>query len=382
MIIFGLPAGYFYMKNRKLFYKDLSGLRFVGMISIFTYIIIYISTTQEDSRFSKELLSFSATLKNTGISIFFMISSFLITAHGLREYKYLSEFALLKFYYRRLLRLLPTLIFALTFYFIVHPLMVDFLNLTPISEDSPIYNLLFFPSTHQNLTREVLIYLYFIYGVFVIAQFYIIWGIVLKYLRTYIFHLSILLIFIGIIFKYMSTIGSYSAYMYLPFYFYEIGIGAITAILVRGDSSIIPSVKAMSSTWISLIYFSGISFALIVYILSDSTILALLAKLCLYTLFAFYILEQTYAKHSPIKLRNSPFMIQLGNLSYSFTLFAPILSIVILIALESTEISLNSKFTILIYPIACFAITWVISYFFHHSIDRFFAQIRKEYRPI
>lgn len=352
------------------------------MISIFFYVITYILTTNKSSELSKELLSFSATLKNTGISIFFIISSFLITAHGLREYKYLSSFALLKFYFRRLLRLLPTLILALSFYFIVHPLMIYFLNLTPISGDNAFYSLIFFPRTHQNLTGEILIYLYFIYGVFVVSQFYILWGLVLKFLKSYILHVSILLICIGIIFKYVGTVGYFSAYMYLPFYFYEIGIGAITAILVRGDSFVIPAIKTMSSSIIGLIYFSVISFTLLVFILSDFTPLALLAKLFLYLLFSFFILEQTYAKHSPLKLRNSPFMIQLGNLSYSFTLFAPILSITILIALESTEIKLDSKFTILLYPIACFVSTWIISYFFHHFIDRFFTQIRKEYRAI
>ncbi|MFK8037000.1 MAG: acyltransferase family protein [Crocinitomicaceae bacterium] len=370
------------MKIRKLFYKDLSGLRFVGMICIFTYVITYILTTQNSSNFSKELLLFSSTLKNTGISIFLIISSFLITALGLREYKYFSKFSLLKFYYRRGLRLFPALCLALIFYFVVHPLLIYFLNLTPISDENQFYNLFFLPSSYQNLTREVLIYLYFIYGIFVIIQYYLIWGVVLKYLNKYLMFISILFVIIGITFKYADTISSFSTYMYLPFYFYEIGIGAITAILVRGNSSIINVIKTTSSSVIGFIYFSGISIALLVYIVSDSSLISLLTKLYSCLIFSFYIFEQTFAKHSLFKMRNSQFTIQLGNLSYSFILFAPIISVIILIALESTEISLNSNVSMLVFPVVCFFSTWVISYFYHHYIDRFFSEIRKELRPI
>ena len=370
------------MKIRKLFFKDLSGLRFIGMIGIFVYIITYILTVQKTSELSREYLLTAAALKNISISIFFIISSFLLSAHALREYKYTSDFSLSKFYIRRMLRIFPTLIVALLFYFLIHPYIVELLNLTALPEGNAFYVLLSFPRSYQQVTSEIFIYLFFIYGIFVVLQFYFLWGIILKYSKKYFNTISILLVVIGIVFKIFGNTNDFAGYLYLPFYFYEIGIGALTASLVRREATIINTFKTMSGSTIAAIYILGLSALVLTYLFTNSFGLNLFVKLFNCALVGFFIIEQTYSKHSPLKLRNSQFMIQMGNISYSFIMFAPIFSVIVLIAFESIEINLNSGFAILGYPALCFILTWFTSYSFNNIIGGFFNQVRKEYRAI
>lgn len=368
------------MKKRKLFYKDISGLRFIGIVCIFLYVITYILFDQQTSQISKFYLLLTGSIKNIGISIFAILSCFLLTAHGLREYKYNQNFNLKHFYYRRLLKILPVLVITLLFYFVAHPLMVNVLKLTPINEGNIFKNLFLLPHYQNIISREVFIYLYFIYGALAILQFYILWGLVLKYAEKHLIVTITILFAIGIVFKIIGSSESHAYYLYLPFYFMEISIGALTAIIIRGDLPIIASAKAMSRGRIILIYIIGIFCIIAAYLLSDSIYVKLLSKLCLYALVGFYIIEQTFAKHSPFKVRNSLFIIQFGNLSYSFVMFLPIISIIVLIFFESVEIAVNSKLIVVLYPVLCLILTWIISYFFYHSIDRFFGQIRKEYK--
>ena len=347
---------------------------------LFIYVITFILFDHESTNVSRTYLAFSGVLKNFGISIFFIISSFLLTAHGLREYKYNESFKLKNFYYRRLLRLVPMLIISLLFYFIVHPLLIEFLKLTPLIGGSAFKKLFLLPQHSESINREVLIYLYFIYGTFVLLQFYFLWGLVLKFAKDKINYVLIILLIIGLAVKYIASAEYHSLYLYLPHYFAETSIGAFIAVLARENSPIISKIKLMSGTGIFAVYTVGICTALVTYLLFDSVAFKLAVKLLIYCLVGFYILEQTYAKHSIFKVRNSLFIIQFGNLSYSFLMLLPIISIVTLIAFESIEISVNSKLIILAYPLICLIFTWIASYFFYHYVDLFFKQIRKEYR--
>ncbi len=370
------------MKIRKLFFKDLGGLRFIGLMGIFIYIITYILTIQKTSELSKEYLLAAAALKNISISIFFIVSSFLLSAHALREYKYTSNFSLRNFYIRRVIRIFPSFIIVVLFYLIIHPFIVNLLNLTELSNENPFYVLFFFPESHQRLTSEVFIYLFFIYGILVMLQYYLLWGLVLKYLKGYFNLVAVALVILGILFKIVGSSHDFAGYLYLPFYFYEIGLGALIASLIRSDSKIISSFKSLSGSTIAGTYIFCIITSVITFFFIDDFYINLIVKLLICAIIGLVIVEQTFSKHSPIKFRNSQFIIQMGKLSYNFIIFAPVFSVVVLIAFESIEINLNSGIALLLYPIVCFTLTWFISYFFNTFIDGFFNQIRKEFRAI
>lgn len=370
------------MNKRKLFFKDISGLRFIGIVLISVYILNFIITTQESSDLSKLVLPFVAALKNFGFSIFAILSAFLLTAHGLREYKYQGNFNLKHFYTRRLLRIAPTVSIALLFYFIVHPLLINILKLTSVNNQNLFLQLFLFPKYHYSINREVAIYLYFIYSVFVIVQFYLLWGIVMKYLMQY-FKITLLIIFvIGIAFKLIPTSINFTPLLHLPYYFVEISLGALTAIVVRQSEAFIAFMKTISSYRLFLIYFTTIFIGLISFFFIENEHLRLASKVLLYCVVCFFIIEQTFAKHSFFKARSSLFIIRFGNLSYNFVMFLPVVAITLLISFESIEMELNSRIVIFIYILLNIVLTWVLSYTFHHSVDRFFGQIKKEYKNL
>jgi peptidoglycan/LPS O-acetylase OafA/YrhL len=370
------------MKKRKLFYKDISGLRFIAIVFILIYVVSYVLIAQESSSFSKTFMAVVTTLKNVGISIFIIISSFLLTANGLREYKYTNAFDLKRFYMRRVIRILPTLLLALAFYFFIHPTVTSILQLNPNESQNTVLNFLLFPLYYQKMNSEVYIYLYFIYGVFVLLQYYVIWGLILKFLKPYLYIVATILLISGLVFKLIGSSDNFTLFLYLPYYFVEIALGTTTAIILRSESAIIEKAKALKGNSILFVYTTIGLIAVASYFISVSAVLTLISKLLIYIGICFYIIEQTYAKHSPFKARNSKFIINFGNLSYSFILFLPIIAVTLLITFESIELEVKSKLITILFPFLTLALTWIISYAYHQTVERFFAQIKKEYKVI
>ncbi|MFK8044536.1 MAG: acyltransferase family protein [Crocinitomicaceae bacterium] len=368
------------MNKRKLFYKDISGLRFVATIFIYVYIIAYLLFAKEVTEIGTQFGPFVSTLKNIGISIFLIISSFLLTAHALREYKHTDRFNLKNFYIRRLLRLVPTLILVLTFFIVIHPLVVNFLKLNPITDISAIEQIVFFPSYRLKISNEVFIYLFFIYGIFLLLQYYFFWGLVLKYLRRYLPYILSILFVIGIIFRCLPNTAEFTTDLFLPFYFVEIAIGGTVAIIVREKSRIVNIIKSFSKSQITAIYLFSILAVVSIYLLTNSVYTALVGKVVLYCLIGFFIIEQTYSKQSITKIRNKTFIIEFGNLSYSFILFAPIVAVMTLITFESVEIELASRVTIMAFPMICFLLTWFLSTLNKHYIEDFFERVKKSFK--
>ncbi|MFD1552159.1 hypothetical protein DNU06_00320 [Putridiphycobacter roseus] len=369
-------------KIKHLYYKDLAGFRLIGMLLIFSYIIMYLLATNDRSDFSIHALAYTSEFADVGLSLFVLLSSFLITVQGLREYKYTKSFSLRKFYIRRLLKVAPILIIGLLFYFFIHPLLINFLKLTSLEGSNSIKNLLFFPTYHGLLRAEVFIYAYILYNVLLISFFYLVWGFVLKYLQSILPLISILLIVGGVFLKFLYINESNSFEHYILYYIFEVGIGAALAVIFRKQKNLVDWIKKLSHAQIVTFYITVISIILLWFFVLQIEILSALIKMVFTLLIACMIMEQTFAKHSILKLRDIKVIMRLGKLSYNMIVLSPIIAVIILIAIESLDRSITAPIIKVVYPIITLLITWLLADIFYKYISKFFIRMQSDFKPL
>jgi len=107
--------------NKRLYFKDINGIKFLAFLPFFFYIITsQLSDLRANTGFTSDLFLLSESLKQITLEFTFFISSFLITSQALREIKYRQYFSIRKYYMRRFLRVLPILIIGLIVLFYLH----------------------------------------------------------------------------------------------------------------------------------------------------------------------------------------------------------------------------------------------------------------------
>ncbi len=366
--------------NRKLYYKDFNGLKFFGFLVIFFFLINCLLIDNNESRTIVELFEFGSRIKELGVECFFFLSAFLITSHGLREYKYFSSFNLKQFYIRRVLRITPVLIISLLFYFFIHPFIIEILKLEPQRDIIPWKGLLFFPTYYKQLSQEVFVYTYVIWMIFMFLQFYVVWGIVLKFLKKYLLFISFLVIAIGLYAKLSLNGEPLVSNFNLLFYCTSIGFGSLTAYLARQNHDIINKIKILSNTQIQLIYTLSIFGLIFINYFFEYTLILNLSNIFISFFFSFMVIEQTYSKHSNFKLRNNKVFTRLGKRSYGLTVFAPIMGVLLITGIESIDQGTDSTIFKFIFPVVTFILTWFFANVFYSFVEIYFYRMKNDYK--
>ena len=306
----------------------------------------------------------------------------MITTQGIREYKYNNTFSLSSFYTRRALRILPVLVVALIFYFFLHPLIIDVLKLTPQKNIIPWKALFLFPYYYKSLSAEVFIYTYVIWSILLFCQFYLLWGLVIKFLSRFIPHLSILLLLASIVEKLFLSGSELTYNLSLLDYGASIGIGALLAINIRHNDKILNWIKQLSNNQIQLIYGLTTLGLISLYIFVDSYTILTVSSLLLPLIYAFVVMEQTFAKHSILKLRNFKVFVRVGKISYGMIAFSPIVAILILTALESVDRGIESPIVKILFPFVTFVITWIFSNLYFNLVESYFRRVKREFKKL
>ena len=185
-------------KNKRLHFKDLNALRAIALIPIFLFCILFqINSSQTGILYDVTLLI--GKIAANSLDFFFFLSAFLITSHGLREYKYIDNFSLKNFLFRRALRLGSVLFFGLLFTFLIHPWLIEVLDLHKITFPSKEPYFFLIPNFLSDFTGHQLLYLSIICSIYMFIQLYVLWGLVMRFLSNQLLIISVLMVLVGIV---------------------------------------------------------------------------------------------------------------------------------------------------------------------------------------
>jgi peptidoglycan/LPS O-acetylase OafA/YrhL len=367
------------MNKRRLLYKDLDALRFFAMLPVFLFCGLYLINTG-DNQFISDAVAASSYLKQNSLDFFFFLSSFLLTSHALREYKYKKVFSLKSFYIRRIIRIAPVLGLAVLFAFVLHPWIINTLKLTSIETPIALRNFFLFPNNTLGLTSEQFIYLAVIWTIYMFLQFYLVWGFILKFFLQQIKYVGFIFIAIGVVAR------VYHILLQTPYEFntlsvgIPIGIGAIVANAVRFDDRLTENIKHSPKANHIIVYLIGIVTILGGYVFLGKTYAAVVIPIITSLVFGYVIIEQTFGKNSVFKLRKNKFLSRMGKISYGFIVYQSIILVIGVISVESLEFSFESLPTQIGFLILAFVVSWLAADISYNWYERPILSFKKEFK--
>lgn len=314
-----------------------------------------------------------------GVSLFFVLSGFLITYLMITELQKTGKIKFSNFIARRILRVWPLYFVVVIFGFIIFPLL-PYGKLT----EHEIINFTFFLSNLDEIwfgMRDSLNFLTATWSVSVEEQFYLSWALLIGIFRFskkedfWIFFLSILLI--SIVFRTIFIQNERILYYHTLSVISDFAIGGILALLAF-DNKIQAFFERISRLQIFLIYCFGI---VVLFLESKIFINYLFAfqRIVIAIFFAFVIAEQVYAKNSLFKLDQIPGLKKSGELTYGFYLFHCIVIYYLLeIFVENQWTQSISHFSS--YFILCFIITYTISWISFRYFESPILKLKKHFR--
>ena len=118
-------------RNKRLHFKDIHALKALVFFPIFLFCSLSLINPTNAGALG-EVNNIMGKISQSSFDFLFFLTAFLVTSHGLREYKYVEAFSLKNFYLRRVLRLAVVLTLALIFAFALHPWLIRILDLQPV----------------------------------------------------------------------------------------------------------------------------------------------------------------------------------------------------------------------------------------------------------
>ncbi len=301
--------------GRKVFFKELDGLRFFAFLSVFFAHSFYSKLEYISSEPLYLIFRKYAHSGIFGVYFFFVLSGFLITYLLFQEKENHERINIKNFYVRRTLRIWPLYYLVVFVGFIIVPFIQNQLGNYSYEETGELWPyLIFITNFFDNSASAVLGVLW---SISVEEQFYLVWPIIVAFVsRKYFLPLTVGIIvasylwrsFIIYDFAYGHTFGCAS----------ELCSGALLAYFCYYKLDKMDFLINLNKYVILLIYVIG--FGMIFF---RSDYLSLLPshfyinqRLFYGAYFSFIIFEQTYCKNSPYKISNIKILSNLGKITY------------------------------------------------------------------
>lgn len=305
-------------------FPNLTSLRFVGAFLVFLFHVFSLGREMWGDFAQSNWFQVFAKITSKGhlgVSLFFVLSGFLITFLMLNEKQKSGSIQLRKFIARRILRVWPLYFVVVLFGFFVFPIL-------PYGKETvhEFWRYSLFLSNIdeiQNGLNDSLNFLTATWSVSVEEQFYAGWAICLalfKFRKDVHFYFFFSLVILGtLVFRAINLDHERVLYFHTFSVISDMTIGGLLALLAFDGK--IQSFFQGAQTWkIILIYLLGFFM-----LFAESKIFVgsffVFQRLFIAVFFAFIIAEQIYSKHTRFKLDKLPGLHRAGEYTYGFYLF-------------------------------------------------------------
>lgn len=248
-----------------VFFKNLDALRFLAFLGVFTVHTLPVHDISVDSGSIARLLISAFSFSYLGVPFFFTLSSFLITYRLLDEHRNFKKIHLLKFYLKRGLRIWPAYFLLIFICFLIIPVLYTSLQLDKPTLPNVVPFLFFWSNFYMigNGTNFIAA-LQVLWSLAIEEQFYIFWGLMLKYCRRYLMQLTFILLAGSLIFCYcylyvldnkIMNLKIHSLYA-LP----NFCLGAFIAMICHAKNNIFIFLKSLPALFYASVYIVMVAF--------------------------------------------------------------------------------------------------------------------------
>ena len=361
----------------KTYFKGLSGLRFIGARSVVLGHIELIKSFYGIPNLM-EVPFYKNTSGHTGVILFFVLSGFLITYFLLEELKEDSKINLKRFYFKRILRILPIYYIMVIFSILFLPII-----LTKLGEKTDNYNfeqikyyLIFSPNISKSLKHSIPGAVH-LWSIGVEEQFYLVWPVLIYLFKKY---LTLLFIMTFIIF---SLIPSLIDFIYIRSFYFQQNIELkdfLSSFFISFKINAM-AIGALFAFWYHtkkkiLCFFYNKQVELIIMIIPfilwiTGTQLGRFTDEIYSIMFAVLILIISTKKNTIITLENT-FFTFFGNISYGMYVYHWVIIVIIITIIKQTKINIYENQIVVNAIIYIFGISLTIltSYFSYLFIEK------------
>lgn len=373
------------MKNPATYFLNLDGVRAFACLTVFiAHTFDYINNRHLGTLEAGLYSHFIRGAGSMGVSLFFVLSGFLITSLLLEEKKRFSTISLRFFYMKRILRIWP-LFFAVTIagFFIV-PLMTHDFSITTVKQHLP-----WFLTFTNNFDRIMTDFtgmgsdnLGVLWSVAVEEQFYLLWPLLmlLSGPRTFT-TASVTLIAGSCIFRYFHAGDVNTIYFHSMSVAGDLAIGGIVACLGAYWIKFKPAFSDMKQVIRIPIYLVIAAIVLFHNQLLSADTNVVSGRLLLGIAFGVLIADQSYSSDKLFAISRFKLLGKMGAISYGFYCFH---MFAIMLFQKLNAVYFPGKIsTGLFYAelIGAFFLTLIISIISHRYFEKFFMNLRSRFTP-
>ena len=372
------------MKEKKIYFPNLNGLRFIAAFLVIIHHIEQIKSFFEIDNYwgAAGGIPFIGIIGKLGVVLFFVLSGFLITYLLLAEEHSFKKISIRQFYIRRILRIWPLYFLIIVLAFFVLPNFEIFTF--PGFEKDVIYS---------NLLWKLLLYAIFLpnlvlpllgivpyaahsWSIGTEEQFYLIWPILIKFFKKYriLLMLTIIVSYLAFKFFLQSSFANYLPYKDIIRSFWN--LFPIDCMAIGGLYSILLSKKSKLLKYLlrnDLFYFS----IFLVALLMIKGVYIPYIHYEFYSVF-FGLIILNFSANNKIKISlENKVLSYLGNISYGLYIYHPI-GIVLAIYI-SMFIGFNTNW--LLYPLSLF-LTIIMAGLSYKYFESYFLKYKNQFSNI
>lgn len=379
------------MKAGTVYFRNLDAIRFFAALMVFlqhgfksSFALLPIKGTVLE-KFLK-LISTGAL----GVSIFFVLSGFLITYLLIKEYEKTSGINIKQFYIRRILRIWPLYFAVVIFSFFIYPglksLVFDlnnhlssnvFYHLVFLSNFDVLHMEKFFRGNEalsQNITWSVSIE----------EQFYLFWPLIFAFLpKKFWFRSIVFVILTSLVFRIFHSTDPVVLYFHTLSVLVDLGIGGLFALICIKYKPVI-SFFEKCSTGLHLTFFL-FSFLLLWF---NETIFQFqyggaINRVFIAISFALIICSQAFTlSDSPLNLGKIKFASRLGKYTYGIYLLHPIIINSFDVIYKSTDITKTTFTSSFLFGSLCLFVTLIVSKLSYKYFETPFLKLKDRFSVI
>ncbi len=308
------------MLQEKKYYPQLDAIRGLSFLAVF-FFHAYKPKFGSDS-FSK-LISFFYEHLTLSIDVFFILSAFLLTLLGLREFDERGSFSFKNYFVRRALRIWPLYYLLMFLTYVIITIIAKYAGQEITLPPAQWY--LFFAANFYNIGHVFFIKV--LWTLSVEEQFYLIWGICLFYFQKNIKIVLALLAAVSIAFNIWGAFNGRSIYFHTLTYLVDMMAGAFAAYCVNKNNKVAITISKMNGYKSILFYLFLPVFFTICYFIDKSflgianNIFAFIMRFVFVVYCCFLIIDQMVNTNNTVDLSKGTFLVYTGKISYGLYCF-------------------------------------------------------------
>ncbi len=349
----------------------------MSFLAIFFYHGIHISSR---GFFLADFITYLYDNLPLAIDVFFILSSFLLTYLALNEYKKRNNFSFKNYFTRRILRIWPLYFFILILAFLVFPLIARQFG-TSLTLPNSLYYIFFIANFY---TIDHVFFLKFLWTISVEEQFYLFWGLSLRFLNRNLKIIIAVLFILSVSSSIYSIISNSGSYYSTLTYLFDFACGALAALYIFSESHLIIWIKRLSRVSTYLFYSYLIFHFVVFYFLNANTksglndFVALLNRYLFIIYISLFIIEQMVNNSRAMIFSKNKFLILTGKLSYGLYCFHGITITFINLIFQHFKINVMSWLLVIIY----FSVNYLIASISYNYLESPFLKLKNKWRRI